>query len=605
MIRVAVLDLDRCQPEKCGIPCVNFCPPVKNGIEAIKISENSFPTINESLCIGCGICVSKCPFEVISIVNLPRELETDIIHQYGVNSFRLYRLPFAEKGKVTGIIGRNGIGKSTALSILAGQLKPNLGKIGEEVNWEEAARYFRGSLIQEYFVNLARGSVRISFKPQQVDSIPKIISGSVGQLLYRLGTREVVDKIVEKLELTHLLNRDVKALSGGELQRLAIAAALIKGSDILIFDEPSSFLDVKQRTKVASIIREAAGSNKRIIVCDHDLTILDYVSDNIFIFYGEPSVYGVVSGPYSTREGINTYLEGYLPLENVRFRDYKIVFQTHIPKSQEELGVTGLYWPAIKKSYDGFKMFVEPGHIEPGNVLGILGPNGIGKTTFIKMLVGADGDGDGKKTPLAGYTVSYKPQYIATGYSGEVQELLSSISPSFGTDHFENEFVKPLSLRKLLDRDLKELSGGELQRVAIAVCLARQAQIYLLDEPSAYLDVEERLTVAKMIRRVAEERGAFIFVVEHDIVTQDFVADRLMIFEGEPGVHGEARKPVSLREGMNVFLSRMRMTFRRDPESGRPRVNKAESRLDRAQREIGEHYYAPSTHGHQARSQIL
>ncbi|MEM2613876.1 MAG: ATP-binding cassette domain-containing protein, partial [Nitrososphaerota archaeon] len=229
MIRVAVLDLDRCQPEKCGIPCVNFCPPVKNGIEAIKISENSFPTINESLCIGCGICVSKCPFEVISIVNLPRELETDIIHQYGVNSFRLYRLPFAEKGKVTGIIGRNGIGKSTALSILAGQLKPNLGKIGEEVNWEEAARYFRGSLIQEYFVNLARGSVRISFKPQQVDSIPKIISGSVGQLLYRLGTREVVDKIVEKLELTHLLNRDVKALSGGELQRLAIAAALIKG----------------------------------------------------------------------------------------------------------------------------------------------------------------------------------------------------------------------------------------------------------------------------------------------------------------------------------------------------------------------------------------
>ncbi|MEM4251806.1 MAG: ATP-binding cassette domain-containing protein, partial [Candidatus Bathyarchaeia archaeon] len=193
----------------------------------------------------------------------------------------------------------------------------------------------------------------------------------------------------------------------------------------------------------------------------------------------------------------------------------------------------------------------------------------------------------------------------ATGYSGEVQELLSSISPSFGTDHFENEFVKPLSLRKLLDRDLKELSGGELQRVAIAVCLARQAQIYLLDEPSAYLDVEERLTVAKMIRRVAEERGAFIFVVEHDIVTQDFVADRLMIFEGEPGVHGEARKPVSLREGMNVFLSRMRMTFRRDPESGRPRVNKAESRLDRAQREIGEHYYAPSTHGHQARSQIL
>ncbi|MEM1517846.1 MAG: ribosome biogenesis/translation initiation ATPase RLI [Nitrososphaerota archaeon] len=589
MIRVAVLDLDRCQPEKCGIPCVNFCPPVKNGIEAIKISENSFPTINESLCIGCGICVSKCPFEVISIVNLPRELETDIIHQYGVNSFRLYRLPFAEKGKVTGIIGRNGIGKSTALSILAGQLKPNLGKIGEEVNWEEAARYFRGSLIQEYFVNLARGSVRISFKPQQVDSIPKIISGSVGQLLYRLGTREVVDKIVEKLELTHLLNRDVKALSGGELQRLAIAAALIKGSDILIFDEPSSFLDVKQRTKVASIIREAAGSNKRIIVCDHDLTVLDYVSDNIFIFYGEPSVYGVVSGPYSTREGINTYLEGYLPLENVRFRDYKIVFQTHIPKSQEELGVTGLYWPAIKKSYDGFKMFVEPGHIEPGNVLGILGPNGIGKTTFIKILAGLEVDDDGNR--LEYKSVSLKPQHPQRVDATVEEVLRNAAGPTFESELYQSELIKPLRLDKLYQRNVNELSGGELQKVSIAEALSRPAEIYLLDEPSAFLDVEERYVVARMLKRIARDKNAYIFLVDHDLSIIDFSASMLMVFRGKPGIEGYASQPLDLRDGFNIFLSELGITFRRDQITNRPRINKPGSRLDRQQKSIGEYYY--------------
>jgi ATP-binding cassette subfamily E protein 1 len=174
--------------------------------------------------------------------------------------------------------------------------------------------------------------------------------------------------------------------------------------------------------------------------------------------------------------------------------------------------------------------------------------------------------------------------------------LLSSLlTESFETDQFESEFLRPLGLSKLLDRNLNELSGGELQRVAITACLSRKAQVYLLDEPSAYLDVEERLIVAKLIRRVAEERGAFVFVVEHDIVAQDFISDRLMIFDGTPGVHGRGNKPMPLREGMNTFLSMMGMTFRRDPDSGRPRVNKFESRLDRMQKEMDEYYYVAAT----------
>jgi ATP-binding cassette subfamily E protein 1 len=136
-----------------------------------------------------------------------------------------------------------------------------------------------------------------------------------------------------------------------------------------------------------------------------------------------------------------------------------------------------------------------------------------------------------------------------------------------------------------------ELSGGELQSIAIAACLSRKTALVLLDEPSAYLDVEERLNVAKTLRRVVEAHGIPAFVVEHDVVTQDFIADRLMVFNGEPGVSGLAHPPTTLRGGMNTFLKEMDITFRRDSTTYRPRVNKEDSQMDKFQKSIGEYYY--------------
>jgi ATP-binding cassette subfamily E protein 1 len=136
-----------------------------------------------------------------------------------------------------------------------------------------------------------------------------------------------------------------------------------------------------------------------------------------------------------------------------------------------------------------------------------------------------------------------------------------------------------------------ELSGGELQKVAIAAALSRKADLLLLDEPSAYLDVEERLNLAKALRRVVEAHALPAFVVEHDVVTQDFIADRLMVFSGEPGTLGTAAPPTTLRRGMNQFLKEMKVTFRRDSVTRRPRVNKEGSRLDIMQKDLGEYYY--------------
>jgi ATP-binding cassette subfamily E protein 1 len=589
MLRVAVIDLDHCQPTKCGTPCIAFCPPVRNKIEAIKMGENGFPIINEELCIGCGICVAKCPFEAIAIVNLPSELGGDLIHQYGVNSFRLYRLPYAEPGTVTGLLGRNGIGKSTALSILAGQLKPNLGKLEDGYGWEEVAKRFRGTLIQDYFKKMSAGMLRVTYKPQNITQIPRAVKGRVREVLTRVAGSKPIDDVVKRLELEHLLDREVSALSGGELQRLAIAAAILRGGDCYIFDEPSSFLDVRQRVRAASAIRSLVGEGARVFVADHDLSFLDYVSDTIFIFYGEPGVYGIVSGPYSLSEGVNTYLEGYAPLENVRFRRYEIAFSAHSPPAPDSAGGPSIYWYRMTKTYGSFRLVVEEGSAKMGEVVGIVGPNGIGKSTFIKLLAGIESDDSGNRIEYR--SLSYKPQHPEPRDEIVADALRRAAGKDFDTELYRSELLKPLGLDRLLDRNMMDLSGGELQRVAIAEALSKEAEIYLLDEPSAFLDVEERYVVARLLKRLAREKGAYIFLVEHDLMLIDFAATRLMVFTGQPGIEGHALPPMGMREGFNRFLSELGITFRRDRKSNRPRVNKPDSRLDRIQKEMGEYYY--------------
>jgi len=592
MTRVAVLDAEKCKSKRCGRLCYRFCPIVRSHIEAIRF-ENGKPIIVESLCTGCGICVKKCPFKAIFIVNLPDELEKDCTHRFGENTFKLYRLPIPSPGMVLGLLGQNGIGKTTALKILSSETKLNLGNYQRPPDWGEILRHFRGSTLQEYFQKMAELKLKVSHKPQYVDKIPKVISGNVGELLERVDERKKLDEIAVQLELKPLWNRSLDVLSGGELQRVSVAAAICREADVYLFDEPASYLDVKQRLEVAKVIRSLKKDGKTIIVAEHDLAIIDYLSDQICIFYGEPGVYGIVSNVHSVRTGINLYLQGYIPDENVRFRKEAIVFHEKPPAVSFGSGETLLKWGQVEKTYKGFKLVASEGEIKRGELVGILGPNGIGKTTFIKILAGIEKADDEQQ--FDELKVSYKPQYISAEYSGTVQELLMSVAKeNFASSWYKKEILQPLGVDSLLDRNVAELSGGELQKVAIVACLSQKAELYLLDEPSAYLDVEERLNMAKAVRRVVEAHNVTAFVVEHDVVAQDFLADRLMIFTGKPGVNGFANKPTTLRDGMNMFLRQMKVTFRRDPLTKRPRVNKENSRLDKFQKQIGEYYYMRS-----------
>jgi ATP-binding cassette subfamily E protein 1 len=567
---------------------------VRSKIEAIRF-ENERPIVAEPLCVGCGICVRKCPFKALSIINLPDELEEECTHRFGPNAFKLFRLPIPSASVVLGLLGQNGIGKTTALKILSGDIEPNLGKYEAAPDWSQVTQHFRGSTLQEYLQKLHDNQLKVVQKPQYVDKIPKAVTGKVEELLSKVDERDKLQELVEQLQLSSIMERSIDVLSGGELQRVAIAATICRQADVYLFDEPSSYLDVKQRLQAARAIRNLRTEGKTVIVAEHDLAILDYLSDQICVFYGSPGVYGIVSHVHAVRTGINIYLEGFVQDENVRFRKEPILFHVKPPSAGWTASETLLTWSGMTKSFGDFKLSVAPGEAREGEVIGILGPNGIGKTTFVKLLAGIEKPDEGTPPIESASTVSYKPQYISAEYQGSVSELLKGVAKEeFDSGWYRSEIVQPLNIELLLDRDISQLSGGELQKVAIAACLSRKAALYLLDEPSAYLDVEERLAMARTIRRVVENRNVTAFVVEHDVVAQDFIGDRLMIFEGEPGIYGEANPPTSLHRGMNNFLREMGITFRRDPNTKRPRVNKEDSKMDRFQKKIGEYYYVSS-----------
>ncbi len=601
-MRIAVLNKDRCKLDKCSPlgekPCIKYCPRVRTGDETIVLNEEiNKVEIRENLCSGCGICIKKCPFNAINIINLPDPLKRQLTFRYGLDQFSLFRMAIPKKGKVLGIIGQNGIGKSTMLKILFGELKINFGRFNEELpEWDEIISFFKGSELHQYFSDIKNNKLKIIHKPQNITQIPKFVKGKVYDLLKKNDKEDSLENIIIKLNLSKILDRNVSVLSGGELQRVAIAAAYLKDGDVYLIDEPSSYLDVSERINMAKLIRSLSDENKIIIIVEHDLAILDYLSDYISILYGKPGVYGIISHPQGVRVGINIYLNGYLKDENVRLRESPVRFHERPPQdSLFESGDIIYSYNDLETQLGNFHLTVNGSEIHAGEIIGILGPNGIGKSTFIDLIGKNIEKGNNEieeDDKISKLNVVVKPQYINMEENFLVEDLITKIKlASFIGQSYKKRLINYLSLNNIRERYVSELSGGELQRVIIADCLCTEADVYLFDEPSAFLDVEMRLQVAQLLRKSIEELKKAAFVVEHDIITQDFIADSILVFEGTPGIEGYARSPQGLRDGFNLFLKIMGITFRRDSITNRPRVNKLGSNKDKYQKRINEYYY--------------
>lgn len=660
--RIVVLDQDRCKPgsepfeflSRASRLCNKDCIKVQTRAEIMlemglsksnvksgeRQEEPQIPAgrivISEDACAQCLVRSKKCPNDAVKIVNLPTNLETDCTHRYGPNSFKLHGLPSPRAGCVLGLLGTNGIGKSTALKVLAGKLKPNLGRYNDPPSWEEILSYYRGSDLQQFLTRLLEGGLRCVTKVQlDTDYVRKLRGRVVGDVLRQRDQRNSMDYLVEKLELTSVLEREVQELSGGELQRFAICVVCTQDADVYMFDEASSFLDIKQRMTATEVIRSLKdlpkedGKSRYVVVVEHDLAVLDYMSDYVNCLYGEPGAYGVVTKVATVTNGINNYLAGYFPAENMRFRPEAISFSVSASGSAADnllshgsnanLPSTVVDYPNMSRTLTGsskskkgqspsdsetntFTLHIEAGHFSGAECIGLLGQNGCGKTTFMDMLAGhvedrsKDGTGvvqdENFECSLAGLGVSYKRQVYAPQlrkYKGTVQGLIEKQLRELSADRlFKLLVIKPLKLDDLYINDVNTLSGGELQRLAIVLCLGTPASVYLLDEPSAGLDCEQRIIAAKVIRRwIVNHLGKIAMIIEHDFVMASALSDKVVVYDGKPGIECTARSPVGLVQGFNTFLQQLNVTFRRDPTNSRPRVNKPGSQNDEAQRSSG------------------
>jgi len=291
------------------------------------------------------------------------------------------------------------------------------------------------------------------------------------------------------------------------------------------------------------------------------------------------------------REGINIFLDGFVPTENLRFREESLTFK--MVETAEEILVdkTRHYsYPSMTKTLGGFKLTVQEGTFTDSEIIVMLGENGTGKTTFVRLLAGEEPDEPADKQSMA---VSLKPQTISPKFAGTVRMLLlKQIKAAFMHPQFQSDVVKPMNIENIIDQEVRTLSGGELQRVAIVLALGKpNVSVYLIDEPSSFLDSEQRIITAKVIKRFILHAKKTAFVIEHDFIMATYLADRVIVFEGAPAVAATATPPQSLLTGMNKFLQSLEITFRRDPTNFRPRVNKLHSVKDKEQKSSGNYFF--------------
>ncbi|KAH0886923.1 hypothetical protein HID58_063019 [Brassica napus] len=497
--------------------------------------------------------------EARQVTNVANDVPLDIpTHRYGPGSFDIHGLPNLYLGTVVGLLGGKSTGKTTCLKILAGQLKPNLGRFEDPPEWDEIIDHFDTEHIRTYLTRLQTNTLNVALKSQDLTVYRSSLTVRTS-LEESKGTGfDSMEELIEDLDMTSMLDTCVTDLSDAELQRFAIASTIVQMADVYLFDEPTIFLDARQKYQVARVILSVVKPDRYVCITDNDMSVLDLVCDHI-LYTGEETTSGEV------------HLD-------------------HYPLTLEELSEeivtppTYRYPETVVKGFGTFSLHVMGGDLRSSEITVVLGNMHTGKTLFLEWL----------NRISVGQDFSHKDQKMIkceNRHDTVATHLYRLIRFSSLDRVFQELVLKPLGIVKILDKRIKEVSQSTLQKIAIATCLGQEgARVFLLDEPSIHLDARERVIAAQTIKRfIAYSRKAAL-VVEQDFMMATYLADRVIVVQGEPGVQSTVNSPVLMSNGVNQYLSDLNITCRTNRFTSLARMNKPRSVEDEEQK-TGGHFF--------------
>ena len=569
------MDRNLCNPVQCNLECMRGCPSNrlrkectflvdrKTGERHIdfkyeyskELKSKSVAFIEPSLSQGCSICAKACPFHAITVVNLPEAKEEEMVFSYGKNGFSLYKMAIPRAG-IVAIVGENGCGKSTNLKLIAKKLIPIQTPTKE---------------IKEYFEKTKDGD--LVYKPQEISGegekrkvrelLQKTASGgtsarNVDEENSRNGAENRLSELTKIFDLDKIMDRELQQLSGGELQKVIVTAALLHEKEIYFLDEPFSFLDYVYRVRLINYLLERL-PDRKVVIVDHDISLLSYLCKKSYLMFGEAGAYGIVSQIYSTDRAINMFMGGFIAPENMKFRDSAIAYKHYAEEAHKnkllELGAARI---------ERGTFLVEnpsPIQINEGEIVGIAGKNGIGKSTFCHNIF---------EKNLR--DAAFKEQVLKreSGTAGKYMQK---------NDLFSDNYLRGMKMQKLEFYEISKLSGGEMQKLEIFRALNQDRKIYILDEPTNMLDVGARIALSKMLRERASADRAVI-VVDHDLEFLYNTVDRLIVMDGKSGEHGYVKGIFDKEAGVRMLMEEFDLSYRKDSETKRLKLNKQGSKKD-------------------------